>query len=458
MSSIRRRLLLWQITALVVTSVLVSALTFHLAWKGFNRVRDFGMEQIAHSVVRHGVRPHSWTLGTPPGHAAPKASARPAPRDGPPSWSADDLGQFISQIWLPSGELLYTSAANAGPPLQPPGFHDVVWSGEAWRVFTLVDDEELVQIAKTASDRASSFARMVPWLLVPSGLLVLVLSGLIHVVVRRALAPLDTLSSNIRRRDAQDLQPVSTEYMPSELAPLGRALNQLFERVRGLLAHQRQVLADAAHELNTPLAAVKLQAQLARRSADGQREAAFDELDRGIARSTHLVAQLLQMARLNAQEHPREPVAVRCDRLAAEVVAAFSAQAEAHGTDLGLAHSDPATVIADPMDLRVLLDNLVDNALRHTPCGSRVDLRVEHDAASRTVRLIVDDDGPGIPEADRERVLERFVRLHTPQAPADTQGSGLGLAIVARIADRNGGRLALDRSPSGGLRVCIRFS
>jgi two-component system, OmpR family, sensor kinase len=452
MNSIRQRLLFWQITALIVTSVLVSALTYHLAWQAFNRVRDFGMEQIAHSVVRHGVRPHSWVLPTPE-HAAPRPSARHAPQDNPPPWVSDDLGRFISQIWSTDAELLYASVDGVGPPLQEPGFHNVEWSGEAWRVYTLVDDEEIVQIAKTASDRASSFAQMAPWLLVPVGMLVLLLGLLIRVAVSRALAPLEALGQDIRRRDEKDLQPIATEVLPEEVAPLGRALNQLLERVSRLLARQRQMLADAAHELNTPLAAVKLQAQLARRAPPGEREAALDELDQGIARSTHLVAQLLQMARLQADGRERRPVPLRLDQLAAEVAAAFSARAEARGIDLGLDTREAATAMADPQDLRVLLDNLVDNALRHTPPGSRVDLHVQRDAD--TVWLSVNDNGPGIAEADRQRVLERFVRLN-PQNEAT--GSGLGLAIVAQIAQQNGGLLTLASSPPGGLSVRVAFS
>ena len=267
MNSIRQRLLFWQISALVLTCVVVSGFTYFLAWEAFNRVRDFGMEQIAHSVVRHGVRPHSWALDRPE-HASPRPTARPAPEDNPPPWVTDDLGRFISQIWSEDGELLYASIEGIGPPLQPIGFHNVQWAGEAWRVYTLEDDEEMVQVAKTASDRASSFAQMAPWLLVPVGLLVLVLSVLIRTAVNRALAPLDALRQDIRQRDEKDLHPVDTGNLPEEVAPLGQALNQLLERVTRLLARQRQMLADAAHELNTPLAAVKLQAQLTRRAPE----------------------------------------------------------------------------------------------------------------------------------------------------------------------------------------------
>lgn len=451
MSSIRQRLLFWQITALIVTGTLGSALTYQLAWKAFNRIRDYGLEQIAYSVVRHGVRPQSWPPARPE-TPEPAAAEALTPNVEANADLADDLGQFVSQIWTPAGEVLYSSLETIGPPLQVPGFHVVQWDGEPWRVYTLADKRQIVQVAVTSSDRASSFAELVPWLLVPLGLLVLLLSLLIHTAVTKTLAPLESLGRDIRRRNVKDLEPMDVGSMPEELMPLGDALNQLLGRVDELLASQRRVLADAAHELNTPLAAVKLQAQLARRCDEGHREAALDELDRGIERSTHLVAQLLQMARLEPDVREREPVPVRLDQLASSVVASFSAQAEAREIDLGLETSDAATVLADAQDLRVLLDNLVDNALRHTPPGSRVDIRVEQ--RNGRVELSVDDDGPGIAEADRQRVLERFVRLN----PQDATGSGLGLAIVAHIAQQNGGLLTLASSPPGGLRVRVGFS
>ncbi|MGE0097696.1 MAG: ATP-binding protein [Hydrogenophaga sp.] len=434
MNSIRQRLLFWQIGALIITCILVSVLTYQLAWQAFNRERDFAMEQIAHSVVRHGVRPRSWPATPPP---APEA--------------ASDLGRFISQIWSPQGEILYSSINRIGPPLQLAGFHEVDWSGESWHIYTLVDAQQIVQVAKTSSDRTSGFAELVPWLLVPTGLLVVVLGALIHAAVSRVLVPLDSLGRDIQRRDEKDLHPVPTQNLPEELTPLAQALNQLLGRVGGLLTRQRQVLADAAHELNTPLAAVKLQAQLARRSDDVHRKAALDELDKGIERSTHLVAQLLQMARLEPDVHQRHPRPVRCDQLAAEVVGAFSARAEACGIDLGLETSDAATVCMDPEDFRVLLNNLVDNALRHTPLGSRVDIRVRQTGS--TVTLTVSDNGPGIAPAERFRALQRFVRLN----PQDTTGSGLGLAIVAQIAEHYQGSIALADSPDGGLAVMVHL-
>jgi len=474
LNSIRQRLLLWQITALVVTSVLCSALTYRLAWDAFNRIRDYGLEQIAWSVVRHGVQPAlsadaaqrllplpDRPAGAPLDageDAASDTSAEPLPATTEAPVPAavevpiEDLGQFVSQIWLEDGELMYSSLDDIGPPLQQPGFHLVQWQGEPWRVYTVVDRHQRVQVAVTSADRASDFAELLPSLVVPLCLLVLVLTLLIHTAVSRALAPLHALGRQIRQHDnPQELPAIETERLPEELLPLGQALNQLLARVDALLSGQRALLADAAHELNTPLAAIKLQAQLARRATDAQRSLALDELDRGIARATRLVAQLLQMARLEPDVRAQEriPQAVAVDALAAQVVAAFSAQADARGMDLGLVRRDRATVWADAAEMRVLLDNLVDNALRHADAGCRVDLYVTLD--QERVWLEVRDNGPGIEPAQRERALQRFVRLN----PQSGTGSGLGLAIAASIVHQLAGTLELLDTLGGGLTVRI---
>lgn len=454
MKSIRQRLLLWQIGALVVTAVLVSLLTYRLAWSAFNRVRDYGLQQIAYSVVRHGVRPSGdqaqAPLPPPEADVAPvQPSGPPDEATGEPAGAVDDLGQFVSQIWGADGRLLYSSLADGGPPLQPPGPGMVGWNGEEWRTYTVIDRQQTVQVAVTAADRAASFAELVPWLLAPLGLLVVLLSLLIHTAVERALAPLNEWGRDLRRRRETELHPVPDESLPDELAPLVEALNGLLARVDGLLRGQRAFVADVAHELNTPLAAVKLQAQLARRSSDAQRSAALDELDRGIERAAHLVAQLLQIARLEPGVRAHRPQPLRLDRLAATTVAAFSARADDRRMDLGLAPSDDCWVQADPDDLRVLLDNLVDNALRHTPEEGRIDVQVRRDGP--VAWLSVSDNGPGIAEADRARALQRFVRL----APARTSGSGLGLAIVAQIVAIHHGELHMDEREGGGLRVRV---
>ncbi|MBT9550471.1 MAG: sensor histidine kinase N-terminal domain-containing protein [Hydrogenophaga sp.] len=440
MNSIRARLLLWLISSVLITTLVVGYLTARLTWSGFNNVRDLGLEQIAQTVMRHDETP------------APPAAAAPPPPTGQ-GWLDDeeDLDQFVSQIWDNAGELIYSSLPNVGPPLQTPGHHIVTWQGQSWRLYTLRQERRTVQVAVTTEIRRQHFYDLMPWLLVPLALLVTTLGLLMQAGVNRALRPLEDLRSDIEQRGSDGLQAIHTQGLPVEIAPLAQTLNELLSRVDTLLTSQRRFLADAAHELNTPLAAVKLQAQLARRVSPAEWPAALDELDAGIERATRLSSQLLQLARLEPDARQPMLAPVQLDDLLRQAVSAFSARAEHLGGDLGLAGAATVSLNGDPHALRTLVDNLIDNALNHATAPVRIDvsLRVEGHWAV----LEVSDTGPGISAADRERVMERFVRL----SPGDGKGSGLGLSIVREIAELHGARLELDDTPGGGLTVRVRL-
>lgn len=440
MNSIRARLLLWLISSVLITTLVVGYLTARLTWSGFNNVRDLGLEQIAQTVMRHDETP------APPVAMAPP----PATRQG---WLNDDedLDQFVSQIWDKTGELIYSSLPNVGPPLQTPGHHIVTWQGQSWRVYTLPQARRTVQVAVTTKIRRQHFYDLMPWLLVPLALLITALGLLTRAGVNRALRPLESLRSDLEQRGPDGLQAIDTQGLPVEIAPLAQTLNQLLSRVDTLLTSQRRFLADAAHELNTPLAAVKLQAQLARRVSPAEWPAALDELDAGIERATRLSSQLLQLARL--EPNARQPMLgpVQLDDLLRQAVSALSARAEHLGCDLGLAGAAPLSLNGDAHALRTLVDNLIDNALNHATAPVRIDVSLR--AEGPWAVLEVSDNGPGIPEADRARAMERFVRL----APGDGKGSGLGLSIVREIAELHGARVELDETPGGGLTVRVHL-
>lgn len=440
MNSIRARLLLWLISSVLITTLVVGYLTARLTWSGFNNVRDLGLEQIAQTVMRHDETP------APPVAMAPP----PATRQG---WLNDDedLDQFVSQIWDKTGALIYSSLPNVGPPLQTPGHHIVTWQGQSWRVYTLPQARRTVQVAVTTKIRRQHFYDLMPWLLVPLALLITALGLLTRAGVNRALRPLESLRSDLEQRGPDGLQAIDTQGLPVEIAPLAQTLNQLLSRVDTLLTSQRRFLADAAHELNTPLAAVKLQAQLARRVSPAEWPAALDELDAGIERATRLSSQLLQLARL--EPNARQPMLgpVQLDDLLRQAVSALSARAEHLGCDLGLAGAAPLSLNGDAHALRTLVDNLIDNALNHATAPVRIDVSLR--AEGPWAVLEVSDNGPGIPEADRARAMERFVRL----APGDGKGSGLGLSIVREIAELHGARVELDETPGGGLTVRVHL-
>jgi two-component system, OmpR family, sensor kinase len=446
MKTIRARLLVWLIGSLMLASLLASVLTYELAWRGFNTLRDYGLEQIAYSIVRHDTQ--DWLDDN--------SDAGPDSQDGvatPPgsSAAAQDAGQFVSQIWTPNGRLIYSSLTDTGPPLQRPGLNLTEWDGSRWRTFTLTDRERVIQVATPYERRWRTFLGYMPVLLAPLLLLLVLLGFLISAAVNGALQPLRRLRDEISARDVALLSPVDTTAMPGEVLPLVDTLNQLLAKVDRLLATQRQFLADVAHELNTPLAAIKLQVQLAQQARAAGQPVVLDDLEAGIERAVHLVAQLLQMARLEPDARPLEPQPVELVSLARERVLAFLTQAEQKDIDLGLESDGPLTVQGDRQQLRVLVDNLVDNALRYCPVGARIDVRLRQQDG-RAV-LEVADNGPGIADADKSRVLQRFVRLR----PADTTGSGLGMAIVRQIAEQHQAGLNLLDSPGGGLTVRIEW-
>lgn len=430
MNSIRRNLLKWQIGALLATGLLASLITYALAWNAFNQMRNDGLVQIAYSIVRHGLVENEG--------------------DGAEEEDASDKGQFVSQIWGDDGELVYTSLDKGGPPRQKPGHHTLSWRGETWHVYTLEDGGVTIQVSNSAARHYPLFRNIGPWLLLPLTLMTAVLGGLIWLAVGRALRPLDKVRAEIMGQAVPSLRTMETKDLPAEVAPLGEALNALLQRLEQAFATERDFIANAAHELRTPLTAVRLQAQLADQARDAaQRAAALDQLRAGVDRAAHVVEQLLQMARLEPDAQQFAFAEVRLDQLAKNAVADFSPQAEDRRIDLGVGTCRPVRLSGHAESLRILLSNLIENALRHTPAGGRIDVDVDEEDG--LARLDVADSGPGIPEEFRERVFDRFFRLAGP----DTPGSGLGLPIARQAARLHGGEITLGESPAGGLRVRV---
>jgi two-component system OmpR family sensor kinase len=274
-------------------------------------------------------------------------------------------------------------------------------------------------------------------------------------VISGSLEPVARVRKQLASRQADDLSPVSDAGLPDEVRPLVQELNLLFGRVRTAFDTQQNFVADAAHELRTPLAALKLQVQSLERSdsrADSldARKLAISRLSAGIERATRLVEQLLVLARQEANEAPRQPVELA--GLARRAVADLIGVAQNKHIDLGLQRDDAGTVEAQPEALMILLRNLVDNAIKYTPSGGTVDVSVAAEQGALSVS--VEDSGPGIPPEERERVFDRFYRV----PGSDAAGSGLGLAIIKAIAERHGATLSLGESRRlGGLEATVRF-
>ena len=365
--------------------------------------------------------------------------------------STDAAYDFVVQVWSLDGVRVYLSRPHAVlPEITTLGFATVDTSEGHWRVFGVQAARSVIQVAQPLAVRQQRAAELAVQTLKPFALLLPVLLIVIWLAVGQALQPLQRLTAQVRAR--RTLEPLPPTPLPEEVQPLVAALNDLLGRLKASLERERAFMADAAHELRTPLTALHLQmGMLARASDESERSAAMETLSAGVQRAIRLVEQLLALAR----QEPRADaarVAVPLAELARSCVAELVPLADARRIDLGIATAAEVSVRGDPEGLRTLLRNLVDNAVRYTPPGGRVDVSVE--AADAGARLSVSDDGPGIAPADRERVFDRFYR---PAGNA-TSGSGLGLAIVRTIAEAHGASVALAPGADGqGLTVTVSF-
>jgi two-component system OmpR family sensor kinase len=359
---------------------------------------------------------------------------------------------FVVQVWTLDGIRVYLSRPHAVvPAITRLGFSTAVTSEGRWRLFGVQAPTKVIQVAQPMRVREQQAVQLALRTLTPFVLLMPMLVMFIWLAVGRALEPLKRLTSLVKSRKVTALDPLPDTHLPAEVQPVVGALNDLLGRLGAALERERGFLADAAHELRTPLTALHLQmGALARATNDAERGEAMAKLSAGVQRAIRLVEQLLSLAR----QEPRAEVRrnrLRLDELVRDVVAEMVPLADARQIDLGISVSQPALVLGEADALRTLVRNLVDNAVRYTPVGGRVDLSVQ-EGAGAVLRVI--DTGPGISPHERLRVFDRFYRPPGTSPP----GSGLGMAIVKAVADAHGASITLDEGPEGrGLTVTVAF-
>lgn len=346
--------------------------------------------------------------------------------------------------------------SDTGPPPQSlpqaDGFsHLQAGNGDRWRLYTLhVRPYDIaVQVGERTDIRAVLIRDIAVGTAVPLLLLVPLVAGLLWLSLRDGLGALRLLMTEIGRRSVRDLSPLSLDPWPRDLHPLVRAINRLFARIERAVQHERRFLDSAAHQLRTPLAAVKLQTQLIAGETDPkEREALLQRLAEGVDRAASMTDSLLTLARLEART--RLPQGPRSD-LRTEAVAAIAELAPlAARRDVELSFEGPqAAPSGDPVLLRLIASNLIENAVNHAPPGTEVEVHLSHDAQG--LRLWVGDHGPGIPPAERRKVLQRFYR----GAGGLREGSGLGLSIVAEAVRLLNGKLVLSDRPDGAAGLCV---
>ena len=439
--SLRARLLWFVLLPILLVTIIQAITAYRGALQQADAMFDDHLQQVARSMRR------SVEMGVP--------LSMPL-EEGTGDDAAFDL---YVQIWGQDGTQLFRSNRSALPPRAVLGFSDVQANGNRYRVYSLQTPLQTVQIAQDLSARAARAQALALKAVLPFALLTPLLMLAVWWVINRSLAPIERARRQVAQRAADDFSPLPSHDLPHEVRPLVDELNLLFGRVQNAFDTQKNFVADAAHELRSPLTALKLQAQALRRTdtadeSPATREAAITRLNQGIDRTIRLVEQLLILAREETSSGTPafEPVDLMDSvRLA---VADMLAQAQLKQIDLGLVKSEPAWVRGQPEALRMALRNLLDNAIKYTPAGGQIDISIE--VVNGQALLAVDDSGPGISPDARPRVFDRFFRAGNVLAET---GSGLGLAIVKTIADRHGATLRLDQSAGlGGLRAELRMA
>ena len=391
--------------------------------------------------------------------AAPIVIALPGPLESAGHDTPGPLGHYYEtkiafQVRDAAGRLLARSASAAEAPFAPlaAGFSTRPFDGRDWRVFTLRSGEVWIQVAESDDVRGElseklAFASAAPIL---AGIPLLLV--LLALLIRYGLAPLSALARQVAARQPGSVAPLTLARTPDEIAPLLEALNGLLARVRDALERERRFTADAAHELRTPLAALKVHAQNAARAPSAaERQASLERMLQGLERTVHLAEQMLAYSRAASPGEPARAEKVALGPLVAEAVDAVQPRAAERKVTIQRSGAD-AAVRGERHKLASLVTNLLDNAVRYGPEGGRVTVEVHR--AGGTVMLSVEDEGPGVPPELRERVFESYYRIPGSAGP----GSGLGLAIVREIAGAHGARVAIEDGAQGkGLRVVVRF-
>ena len=451
--SIHRRVLVWVMAALALGASLLIASTYLSMRNELGDVFDESLKQVALTVANH--------------HGEYGISRKPRLVDQLPR-VYEEYGEFdfVTAAWSLGGTLTHTSNAKVTLPfLSRSGLSRIYISGDQWHLYTIVLEDGIIQAAQRDSARQALARKSSSKLVLPAVAMLAILAMLLTLALKRGLAPLSLAAAEVTARSVETLHPIALATQPAELHLLVGAVNDLMTRLGSALALQRNFLADAAHELRTPITALKLQLQLLERADNAaQRETARNELRAGIERAQHLIEQLLQLSRLAPETPALRRESVDLAGLVRNAVSAFSARADERQIDLGAVVEGAPVVNADTQQLAILLNNLVDNALRHTPPGGRIDVGVSMQNGKPCIT--VNDSGRGIPEFERPLVFDRFYRGQPTLSTAQTNdrtdivqlnGSGLGLAIVRAVAERHGAEVLLDESLQGGLHVTVQF-
>lgn len=437
MRSLKKQLIFWIVGLLTVAGVLASGISFYFAREEANTLLDHQLQEIARSVDEGSQLPAMQA-------SFAKENQKEKERD------------FVIQVWVEKAPVVSSRPDFDLPRNAVSGFVDGTWQNSAWRVFTMVHKHRTVQVSQAEDVRFEIATHSAMAVLLPVLVLIPLSWLLVVIVVSRLLKPLETVTEAAIHRDITSNVPLPTENVPQEVTPLIQAINDLIFRLGQALELQRQFLSDAAHGLRTPLTALQLQIEnLSQNYSREDLASRIDEMMRGSQRASHMVSQLLRITRYESQHKHTECGEIQLANLVKACIAEYIPLAEDRGIDLGMTRDDSASILGNERDLQILIGNLVDNAIRYTPSGGRVDVSVCISGNNAVVEII--DTGPGIPADILPRVFDRFFRLVGQQI----EGTGIGLAIVRAISIRESVEVLLDNRQEGhGLcaRVVFRLA
>lgn len=441
MKSLRQQLLQWLLLSIALGSTLIGILVYWNEKVEVDELYNAHLQQIA-TLLANQLR------GTDLGKLnLPKSP----PENSDSRWDEEN---YLIQIWDKHGVLYdsvspvaYTAAAQV--PLDAKvGFHRHHINGQSWRIYRADSDNFIVQIAQPEAARHATINEISLRILLPLLLQIPLLAALAWFAIRRGLLPLDGLSRAIAARKPGALTPIDTAQLPVDLQTLAGALNDLLARLDLALQQQRNFVADAAHELRTPITALQLQLDLLQRAKTTEDHAlALAALNNGVRRSTALIQQLLLIART---ETPQSTVAidVALPPIATAIIEQHLPLARSRYIDLGVTQLDSVCVHGVAADIEAVFDNLLSNAIRYTPPGGKIDVAVYCTGGAAIVE--VTDTGIGIPPDERTRIFDRFHRVLVAQSEnVMSDGNGLGLAIVKSICDRYGAAISVETGPDG---------
>ncbi len=439
MYSIKRFLLIYITLAILVIYALISYASYWVSKEELNELYDANLQQVASAI----------------------AAQHLAIEDVTHLYGNNQVGTGIKikseeelyvRVLAKNGEVLYVSHPEVKVPnLSVTGLSTQRYQNNQWRFFAVKVNQEIIQVAQSLKLRKKTIKDTAINLMLSQLLFIPVLVILIFCAIRKALSPLVMLTTEIQHRESLDLKPFQDDKVPTEIKPLVRSLNIFMAKVSDMVGVLKRFTSDAAHELRTPITALKLQLTLVEQaSSDTEREVAIQRLKTGINRSEQLVSQLLTLARIEPNSQAKEIQQINMLNLIKECIEGLLPLAHEKSIDLGLNTSEEFLISGVRHEIAILINNIVDNAIRYSPTNGKVDVYLFSD--SQNIILEVNDSGVGIATQELERVFERFYRGENK----NIDGSGLGLSIVKEIATQHGANIELiNLNP--GLSFKVKF-